>query len=169
MKEQDAGHNEIVDTIRTKEERSRFLAFIEELAGRLFRISKEDAIRIIQVRVPECAVAATMRAVTDLPADPETVKGVFEKLERALLALLILRVDVAISPTDAVIEHMFSWVRREVGRGIILDVICDRTVLGGARFVFEGRYREYTLAKKIEKFFENDREYISKKFLHHAS
>ena len=77
MKEQDAGHNEIVDTIRTKEERSRFLAFIEELAGRLFRISKEDAIRIIQVRVPECAVAATMRAVTDLPADPETVKRGF--------------------------------------------------------------------------------------------
>ncbi len=97
--------------------------------------------------------------------DFQTIKETLLSLEEMLGQLTVMSLDLAFEPSTEVIDTISAWVGREVGSRIILDIHIDRTIIGGARIVFKGRYWEKTLIQMIAEVLEQKRESILNKEL----
>ncbi len=154
----------ILRAVRTKEDRELFLGIAEDLQGVFYRlqVGEFDKTETLAGRLPERLARPFLaaREVAQYRQNPGVFKKFLENLRSALDSMRILRLDLAFDPTDEAVEKIHAWVSREVGEGILLDIDIDKTILGGARIMFEGKYQEYTLEKMIESVLAREREEI---------
>lgn len=69
---------------------------------------------------------------------------------------------IAIPPTEKINEEISSFVRSEFGEDVVFEISVKPEILGGAILIFEGYYRDYSLATKLDEAFETKREEISR-------
>ena len=72
----------------------------------------------------------------------------------------VLKLSLAFESSENSIDNIFSWVLKNLGDGIILDIKTDKSLLGGAIIEFNGKYKDYSLKKALEETFGNKREEI---------
>jgi F0F1-type ATP synthase delta subunit len=46
-----------------------------------------------------------------------------------------------------------EWFREKVKRRVILDIFVNPKIVGGARIEFQGKWRDFSLEKEIEKIY----------------
>lgn len=83
-------------------------------------------------------------------------------LKEQLQNLKTIKLSVSFEPSLNSIDNIFSWVLKNQGTGIVLDIKTDKTILGGTTIEFEGRYKDFSLKKTLEEAFANKREEILK-------
>jgi F0F1-type ATP synthase delta subunit len=76
-----------------------------------------------------------------------------EKLKDWLKKLPILKLEIAFLPSEKTIEKISQWLKKEVGKKIILDVYFNPKIVGGAILEYEGKFANFSLAKEIDKIF----------------
>jgi hypothetical protein len=67
-----------------------------------------------------------------------------------LNALKVLKMTLAFEPTSSFIDKLNYFVRQNAGKDIILDIISDPTIGGGAIITYEGNYRDFSLVRFME-------------------
>lgn len=155
---------ELITAIRTRDERNQLVHLIEDLEGRLFRVSGSDLVSVIRGSLPQHTGRILEEIIKNVPSDGEVLKNFFLALERELSSMRVLRIETAIHPSEELIADIHVWLVRESGGGILLDFTVDKSMLGGARLSLDGRYKEFTLAHLIEKTLEKNHENILKQF-----
>ena len=83
-----------------------------------------------------------------------------ETVEQAIKAMRPLRLEVAFEPNAVFIERVATWGMTHIGNDIVLDIVRDRSVVGGARIIFHGHYKENTLVEMIRDVFERKRDIV---------
>lgn len=86
----------------------------------------------------------------------EQTRTLLSDAYRTICALPILKLTMAFEPSESVIDNISNWARGNLQSGILLDLSLDRSLLGGAQIVHEGKYYDYSLKKKIKEVFENN-------------
>jgi F0F1-type ATP synthase delta subunit len=76
-----------------------------------------------------------------------------EELKKWLKELPILKLEIAFSPSKKLIERISQWLKKEVGKKVILDVYINPKIVGGAILEYGGKFANFSLAKEIEKIF----------------
>ncbi len=76
-------------------------------------------------------------------------KKIPSDLEKKLRALPKLRLEIAFSPPESFIKRVSQWLEKELGQKIILDVVVNPKIIGGAVIEFQGKWRDFSLAKEI--------------------
>lgn len=154
----------VVKSIRTKDERDLGLAGLRIVEENLYRDDPMALERSLKVQLP----AVLVRPLKDVLSrasyvhERELSQKFFDGLELALANLILLRLEIAFEPTESTVERLHSWVRHEVGEGVILDLEIRKEIRGGARLTFKGRYIEKTLPILISAALENKRVEIAK-------
>jgi len=161
--------NELLETIekmlehmRTKEERDEVSFAIESAlngAYTLKGVKTEDILRMhMPYRFFRFLEEMTGRGVPEKKSDDW---GQFlQDLKKKLGAMEVLKIDLAVEPNEELINQMHSWIHRELGGGIILDIHSDKTILGGIRIVYRGRYGNLTLKDRILKVMNREKQKI---------
>lgn len=72
------------------------------------------------------------------------------KIEKNLLSLPVLRLEIAFKPTDEFIKKLSDWVEKEAQQKVILDIVVNPKVVAGALIEYQGIFRDYSLSKRIE-------------------
>lgn len=85
-----------------------------------------------------------------LPQDEEGLS----KLLKLLGELKILKLTLAISPTPAMIDDISTWVKKNVGQDVVLDIKMDESIIAGAQISLDGKYGDYSLKPDYEQFCE---------------
>lgn len=83
-------------------------------------------------------------------------KNQFEFLERLkdfIKNLPLLKLEVAFLPSQKTIEKISEWIKKEVGKKVILDIYFNPTIVGGAILEYGGKYFDFSLGKEIDKIF----------------
>src|SRR3989338_7024541 len=160
MKQHQKHIESIMALIRTRDEQE----FVQEAVSMLERSVNQPTTfgKIIQSRVPEHCAHAMNRVFEDeaLKGNTEQLRKFLETLKKSIGAMRVLTLDIAFSPSEKDIDAINSWVVGNVGSDVVLDFTHDATIGGGAKIMFEGRYTEKTLDRKIEQVFEKERERI---------
>ena len=73
-----------------------------------------------------------------------------------------VNVILAIPPSEKINNVISAFVRTEFGEDVAVEISVKPEILGGAIFIFEGFYRDYSLLMKLEDAFENKRSEIEK-------
>lgn len=141
----------IVRDVRTKDERDTLREDIGELEAALFRSSPNAFEEVLNARLPERIALA----IRDVSARPEfknnsgALRMFFHDLKNTLDAFLLLKLILAFRPSEEMINRLHEWIGQNLGMGVALDIGYDASILGGARIIFSGRYKEMTLAQMI--------------------
>jgi len=77
----------------------------------------------------------------------ETLKGLIKKFK-------VVKLVLAFDPAEKTITRIHNFVKEIIGIGYILDIEVSRNVLGGAIVEFDGKYKDFSLRKKIEDTFK---------------
>lgn len=73
------------------------------------------------------------------------------KLEKKLQSLPEIKLEIAFSPEDDFLNKISQWLEKELGQKIILDITCNPKIVAGAIIEYRGFFRDFSLAKKIDK------------------
>ena len=153
----------VIKYIRTKNERDLGLAGLRIVEENLYRDDPRALERSLKSELP-AILARPLKDVLSRASyvyERELSQKFFDGLELALTNLVLLRLEIAFEPTESTVERLHSWVRKEVGEGVILDLEIREEIRGGARLTFKGRYIEKTLSNLISAALENKRVEIS--------
>jgi hypothetical protein len=144
-------YENIISNVRTTSERDVIYAGIETLMDSLYRSDGRGIADIIDTDMPHSVAKPLKLSFKSLPdLSVETAKQFLDGLRDALLQLPVLTLEVAFDPTDETVATLIAWVRENIGPSVILELSVDRSLLGGARIAFGGRFLEKNLAYLIE-------------------
>jgi F0F1-type ATP synthase delta subunit len=82
-------------------------------------------------------------------------KEEISKLEKKLRALPEIKLEVAFSPKDNFLNRVGQWFQKEIGQKVILDITVNPKVVAGATIEYQGNWRDFSLAKKIDQLFSD--------------
>lgn len=89
-----------------------------------------------------------------IPRDSEGQFLFFEKFKKYLRGLPKIKLEIAFLPSDEFLNKISQWLKMQFNRKIILDLIFNPKIVGGAVIEFEGKYFDFSVSKEIDKIFE---------------
>jgi len=94
-----------------------------------------------------------LEEITRKKSGPEKEEA--SNLEKELRALPEMKLDIAFFPTDNFLNRISQWLQKEFGQRIILDITVNPKVVAGAIIEYQGNWRDFSLAKKIDQLFSD--------------
>ena len=88
-----------------------------------------------------------------LPSSPEDQSSFFKELENFLLKIPKVKLEIAFTPTEEFVLKIKEWFKEKIKKKIILDIVVNPKIVGGARIEFQGKWRDFSLEKEIEKLY----------------
>ena len=70
-----------------------------------------------------------------------------ENWQKELDSLKILKITVACEPTRSNILAYGSWIKKNIGQDVIMDISIDSNIVSGAQIVWNGKYKDYSLSE----------------------
>jgi F0F1-type ATP synthase delta subunit len=151
-------YSELTLLARTEDERQILKEELETLWAALFK--KEggfEEVLVQSVRPQTSEAIKTLISEGRIEDKAKFFEGAIKELE----SLKILELTVAFEPKGASVERIWQWVRRNVGEGIILRFGVDRSIGAGAIVVFGGKFRNYSLKKLLDSYFESSKQSLN--------
>lgn len=100
---------------------------------------------------------ASSNFIKKLTDKSEDKLGVLKNLEKEIQELPRIHLIVGFEPNDETITKIHTWLRSEVSSNLILDLVYDYQILGGAIIEYQGKFADYSTKKKISDFFYNQK------------
>lgn len=154
--------NSFLSFIRTIDERDLARSGFAALKESLYRSFPKEFHEILRTKF-NTRTGDYLRDFFSKPSymrNPDRIKTDLDVVLAAIDAMRILRLEVAIEPNDSFVDRIAAWALSNLGSDIVLDIARDRTVVGGARIVFLGKYRENTLVDMVKNVFETKRDIV---------
>lgn len=146
--------NNFLDKIKTKEDLINILNEIATIKQIIFKNKdwphfKEELKNKISIFFEKF-----VEGLEKIKLDPRNL-SFWEDLERKLKNLDEIRLEIAFQPTDSFVENLSEWLKKELGRKIILDIKYNPKIVAGAIVEFKGKWADFSIAKEIDKLYEN--------------
>jgi len=155
---------DIIASLKTTQEAEALIDEIDTLTLNYFEseevsmkkalesISEETGLKIIQT--------FTKNGLN--PNDRDLVMKFFKNLKELIKRLKVIKLILAFDPTGKTIENIHNYVEETLGIGYILEIEVSKEAIAGAVVIFNGKYVDYSLKKRIEDALEAKREEILK-------
>lgn len=144
---------DILTSIKTVEQAEQLLSEIDILLDALFQTSGfEKAFESISLETAKILKENVLKINLDV-TNIEAVVDFLNGLKNKIKSLKTLKLYLAFAPSKDLIDKLFNWIINNLGNSIILSILEDKTILGGAIIEFNGQYLDYSLKKRLEDLF----------------
>jgi F0F1-type ATP synthase delta subunit len=153
---------DLITSLRTTQEVASFVSEIDTLALIFFKsekVSMEKALNSISTDSAKKIMQVFSKNSLDIN-DRDVVADFFDILKKLMKKFKVIKLILAFDPTRKTIENIHNFVKDIAGIGYILDIEVEADLLGGAVVIFDGKYYDFTLKKRIEESFRDKREGI---------
>jgi F0F1-type ATP synthase delta subunit len=156
-------YEDIYINIHTVEEKAQVLGGIEIILEHIFKQGVYDMAKIIDTEIPYTVAIPlkTLLIKPPLEGNAKIQREFLEGLRNILDMLRIINIEIAFDPTKETISLLAGWIRKQIGKDVIMQLTQDRTLLAGARISFEGRYKEVNLSSILEMVLNEKKESIN--------
>jgi len=155
MKKDVSMYFDLITSLKTTQEVINFVSEIDALQLAFFKSEKtsiEKALTSISLNSANKITQAFSKNNLDTN-NRVVVSGFFETLKELIKKLKTIKLVLAFDPTDKTIEKIHNFVKDILGIGYVLDIETSEDVLGGAIVIFNGKYNDFTLKKRVEDAF----------------
>jgi len=142
---------EIIKKIITKEELIFFLEEINLLEKSIFIDVEIPLSEKLKGKVNEefRSWLEKLEKEKFIPQSPDQQFSFFEKIKKDLLEVPQIRLEIAFQPSKEFLLRIRKWFKEEINREIILDIVVNPKITGGAIIEYQGKYLDFSLAKEI--------------------
>jgi len=98
-----------------------------------------------------------VRATTLQSVEKDLKQGELEKedyfigLTKALDELQEVVIEIALEPTEELIEEVSQWVKANIGPSVVINFKINPALLAGATISFKGKFMDYSLSSQLTK------------------
>jgi hypothetical protein len=159
----DESIRKILFSIHVPEERDEAYRGLEALEKSFYSSEPKTLDERLWGLFPE-SVRQVLRPMLSRPSDGQNSAEILEllkTLKTKLKIMPVVKLDLAFYPEERFLDKVARWIKENVAEDAIVEINVDRTIVGGARIIFGGRYLEETLEKMLEKEFEENRTIIT--------
>lgn len=152
-------YSDILSNIKTVGEANRAAIEIDTLLDALFKTQGnafEKALNSISA-IHKDELKQTFLKNNINSENQANIKECLTALREEVGKLKTLKLSLAFQASQNLIDNLFNWVVKNIGEGCILDIEVDKAILGGTIIVYEGKYTDLTLKKKLEEVFATKR------------
>lgn len=151
-----------LEGIHTKEDLESLLDQLNTFSLEIYRGDGSDINKILEekfdFRLAEFMRDEMKNAGIKIKSDGEGIsstqldqlRDLVTELQNSIRTVPNLQLVLAFKPTEAFIKKLFNWVESNIGEGIVLDIILDKNIFGGAVVTFNGKYNDYSVLKKFQ-------------------
>ena len=147
---------DIITSLKTIQEANSLIENIDSLMLIFFKsekISIKEALGSINTGFASEVMQVFEKNNLDIN-NRDSVTDFFAKLKGLIKKFEVIRLVLAFDPTNKTIENIHNFVKETLGIGYILDIEVSQSILAGAIVIFNGKYIDYSLKKRIEDTFE---------------
>lgn len=137
--------------LKTTYDVSELLDILQRLQGDIFQ-KRTTLEKSLQTDIPVPLSTIIMKMANEQKVtlqDPTATDRFLTELQDAIKAIPALHLTVSISPTLQLINQISDWLLLQVPEHVILDFTTDRSLIGGAKVGFNGKYVDYSLKKQV--------------------
>lgn len=78
-----------------------------------------------------------------------------ETLTKAIRELPIMTLYLAFSPNEQYVKQLSALACRYGNQRVLLDIIVDKKLIGGAMIAWKGVYKDYSLRKRVDEAYKD--------------
>jgi len=82
--------------------------------------------------------------------DPQEQIFFLQLLKNHLTSLPKVKIEIAFEPERETLEKISQWFKEKLKKKMILDLRINPKIIGGAKIEYGGKWRDFSLAKKIK-------------------
>jgi hypothetical protein len=142
-------YQELLTQLRTKQEVLRLLEEVEMLLESLYEDSGRGFDRTLASQVRAWVSDAISDEINKNEVDK---KSYLMKLKKKLSSLKEVKLALAFEPSSASIDKFSSFIKKNVGEEVVMDLSYEPKLIGGTTLSYDGEYRDFS----INRFFEQD-------------
>jgi len=90
----------------------------------------------------------------------DTVSKFFKTLKEIIKKLKVIKMVLAFDPSTKTIENIHDFITDLLGIGYVLEIEVSQEILAGAIVIFNGKYIDFSLKKRIEDTFKEKADQI---------
>jgi len=144
---------DLAKKIKTKEE---LIFYLEELSRAQQAVFKQGGVLLSEKLKGKISEELKnfferMEKKGMLSKNPEQQYSFLEKIKKYLLSLSEVKLEIAFSPSNDFLKEISLWFEKELGQKVILDLTVNPKIVGGAIIEYQGKWRDYSIAKEIDK------------------
>src|SRR3989344_3375132 len=139
-------YDEALPFVRTVEERALFHGELETALQSLYIKDAEKLVEFLERNVRHSTSQFIKKVLLSENDNTDTtaLKNTLEGLRVSLLQMPIIHLDIAFEPTNKTSVMLSTWLRTHVQKDIVIEYGLDRTLIAGARIIFNGKNIEVT-------------------------
>jgi hypothetical protein len=150
-------NDRLLENIKTKREAERLLEEIEILRNGLFEAGG-DAFKSLLKNKVRAITAENIRQV--FAKEGIDKRKYLDEIEELVMKMPNVSLILAFEPSEGAVERFYTRISEATGRQVLLDVVYEPQIIGGAVIIFNGRYRDFSFKKIFEAEFEKGRSKI---------
>ena len=102
-------------------------------------------------------IIADLEEEGTIPTNLEGQAAFFKRLKKYLEGLPCVKITLAFAPSKEFLADLASLLQKEVGQKAILEIIIKEALVGGVIVEYNGEYRDYSLARKLDEVIESSK------------
>ncbi len=152
-------YDDIFATLYTSEDVKNVLADFETLSASLFLSKKEKVAgkleNILSFELSDSIKQYAKDNKINLE-DKEKCKQLLDEISKELRQLPIITLYLAFSPTEGYLKKIASLLYGYCNQKVLLEIVIEKVVLGGAIIAWKGVYKDYSLRKTIDEKYKEE-------------
>ncbi len=147
-------YSDILLKLRTKEEVQKINEEIDLLINSFYSDNPSETEFLLRSKIRLWFAEILREKFKSLDDKKKFLEGLKEEIKK----IKILTLVVAFEPTETSIDKFIGFVRRNIGEKIVLEILIDKEILAGAKIIWQGEYRDFSLKGVFDKEMEVKKE-----------
>ena len=88
--------------------------------------------------------------------DPVAFGKFLSNLRAFVKSMPVVTMKIAFDPDEEIVKEISAWFVENYGKSVLVDLIFDKSLMGGAVVVFNEESRDFTLKKRLEERYKEE-------------
>lgn len=147
----------VTTLIPTVEEAAKTIDALGEILQAKFKIHTnpyEEMKRLLPYPTMSSLMSLYQEAEGSMTS-PAELCNFLDMVRHILQTLPTLSIQLAVTPTKQILEHISAWVTENLHEPHLLQISVKNDLIAGATIGYQGRMKDYSLVKKLPELFKN--------------
>lgn len=86
-----------------------------------------------------------------ITSDEKVLREFLENLQKKISSLTVASMKIAFEPDERIIGSISEWFLINLKKQVLLEIIIDKSLIGGVDISYSGEFRNYSIREDFEK------------------
>lgn len=142
---------QILTLVRTKDEANEFQKQLDNLLNVLFSDAPFET--ILREYIPYEKQEKLLTILSNEHVNtkqPNTIQNCLQEIKKNIAQLPVLTLTIAFSPKQQLLEMLATWFLVHTKKPVLLDIVVNKNLIGGAIIEYKGIFKDYSLKKILQ-------------------